>query len=100
MSGSATDRRAVRSEADGDHLGYMTELSCLAPGNHRSRPCGAGLGESLVPVQVVGLFRRWDERRKVAEPRDVRRCRKCGWYSAFQPRLDVEPAGSSCDGAD
>lgn len=70
------------------------ELNCLAPNGKASRPCGAGLGEALAPVRLVGFFLRWDDRIRVGRPRDVRRCRKCGWYSVYQPLLDTEAYGS------
>ena len=65
-------------------------ISCQAPSRGGGRVCGAGLGESMVRLRLVGVFKRWDERRVVVGPRDVRRCRKCGWYNISEPVLDTE----------
>ena len=70
------------------------ELNCVAPNGKERKPCGAGLGEALAPMRLVGVFLRWDDRHRVARPRDVRRCRKCGWYSVYQPLLDTGAGGS------
>lgn len=67
-----------------------TPLTCQAPARKDGRVCGAGLGESMVPIRLVAVFRRWNERLVVSEPRDVRRCRKCGWYTVSELVLDNE----------
>ncbi len=63
----------------------MKELQCSAPSGPGGRRCGAGLGESLVSLSLVGVFERWETRKEVRGPRDVRRCPKCRWYNLLEP---------------
>lgn len=67
-----------------------TAVTCQAPSRGGGRVCGSGLGESMVRLRLVGVFKRWDERRAVSGPRDVRRCKKCGWYNISEPMLDTQ----------
>ncbi len=66
----------------------LTTLICRAPG--RGNPdrylCGAKLGEAALLVRYMGSVRRWHDRLPAAgEPRDVRRCPRCGWFNLFEP---------------
>ena len=63
----------------------MRELECHASSGPGGRRCGAGLGEALIDLRLVGVFERWETRKEVAGPRDVRRCPKCRWYNLFEP---------------
>ena len=73
----------------------MMELNCHATSGPGGRRCGAGLGEAFIPVRLVGVFERWETRKELGGPRDVRRCPKCRWYNLFEPAEEMDPAGQA-----
>lgn len=80
-------RRMERSGGNGARE-QLTTLICRAPG--RGNPdrylCGAKLGEAALMVRYMGSVRRWNDRVPACEePRDVRRCPRCGWFNLFEP---------------
>lgn len=83
-------RRPVTAGKIASHA-FSVSLTCQAPSRGDGRVCGGGLGESTVQLRLVGVFKRWDDRSAVPRPRDVRRCRKCGWYTVSEPVLDKMP---------
>lgn len=52
--------------------------------------CGDTLGESALEVEFAGVFRRFVEREAIVGDRDVRKCRRCGFWNAFQPIAVVQ----------
>jgi len=65
-----------------------TLLACRAPSrrNPERFVCGAKLGEATSELRHMGVVRRWADRvRATDEPRDARRCPKCGWYNLYEP---------------
>ena len=82
MQSGRIDRAAYRPGEE------LETLICRAPG--RGNPdrylCGAKLGEAAVVVRYMGTVRRWNDRLNASlEPRDVRRCPRCGWFNIFEP---------------
>ena len=80
-------KRVDRSAHNGPRE-QLTTLICRAPG--RGNPdrylCGAKLGEAALMVRYMGSVRRWNDRLPASEePRDVRRCPRCGWFNIFEP---------------
>ncbi|MEJ2313103.1 MAG: hypothetical protein P8Y10_04625 [Gemmatimonadales bacterium] len=80
-------KRMDRAKGNGSRE-QLTTLICRAPG--RGNPdrylCGAKLGEAALLVRYMGSVRRWNDRLpSCEEPRDVRRCPRCGWFNLFEP---------------
>jgi hypothetical protein len=50
----------------------------------RCHHCKQWLGESSVPLELVGMFKDPRQRERVEEPRDSWRCKACGWVNVFQ----------------
>ena len=83
----STSKRIDRRLGNGSQE-QLTTLICRAPG--RGNPdrylCGAKLGEAPLVVRYMGAVRRWNDRlNSCEEPRDVRRCPRCGWFNIFEP---------------